>query len=120
MDSVSSKEMAIAAIDNDTATASLVANEHGHLTLLQSLKKWRRVSLYCLGMTTGILMYGYDYVIVGTTAAMPSFQCVHRDDKPLKATNRNPGMILVLNSMENGLFLLCGSVSGTLLARAPL
>lgn len=25
-------------------------------------------------MTSDILMYGYDYVIVGTVSAMPSFQ----------------------------------------------
>ncbi|KAK1461929.1 hypothetical protein CCUS01_01519 [Colletotrichum cuscutae] len=49
-------------------------NQHGHLTLWQSIKKWRRVVLYCIGMTSAILMYGYDYVIVGTVSAMPSFQ----------------------------------------------
>lgn len=46
-----------------------------HLTLWQAIKKWRRVVLYCVGLTSGILMFGYDYVIVGTTSAMPSFQC---------------------------------------------
>lgn len=51
-------------------------NQHGHLTLWQSIKKWRRVVLYCIGMTSAILMYGYDYVIVGTVSAMPSFQYV--------------------------------------------
>ncbi|EQL01872.1 alpha glucoside transporter [Ophiocordyceps sinensis CO18] len=45
-----------------------------HLTLWQAIKKWRRVVLYCVGLTSGILMFGYDYVIVGTTSAMPSFQ----------------------------------------------
>ncbi|TDZ35738.1 MFS transporter fmqE [Colletotrichum spinosum] len=49
-------------------------NEYGHLTLWQSIKKWRRVVFYCIGMTSAILMYGYDYVIVGTVSAMPSFQ----------------------------------------------
>lgn len=54
----------------------LDTNEDAHLTLKQSLTKWRRVALYSLCMTSGILMFGYDYVIVGTVSAMPSFQCV--------------------------------------------
>ncbi|GKT41189.1 MFS transporter fmqE [Colletotrichum spaethianum] len=57
-----------------TSTSELETNHYGHLTLWQSIKKWRRVVLYCVGMTSAILMYGYDYVIVGTTSAMPSFQ----------------------------------------------
>ncbi|KAK6212140.1 hypothetical protein QIS74_10094 [Colletotrichum tabaci] len=57
-----------------TNNSDLETNHYGHLTLWQSIKKWRRVVLYCIGMTSAILMYGYDYVIVGTTSAMPSFQ----------------------------------------------
>lgn len=33
-----------------------------------------RVVIYSLCMTLAILMYGYDYAIVGTVSAMPSFQ----------------------------------------------
>lgn len=44
------------------------------LTLWQSVKKYRRVVFYSLGITSAILMYGYDYVIIGTISAMPSFQ----------------------------------------------
>jgi MFS family permease len=49
-------------------------NLFGHLTLWQSVKKWRRVVLYCFAMTSAIMMYGFDYVVVGTVTAMPSFQ----------------------------------------------
>jgi hypothetical protein len=49
-------------------------NGDNHLPLVPSLKKWKRIAIYCLGLTAGILMYGYDHVVVGTTAAMPSFQ----------------------------------------------
>lgn len=52
----------------------LQTNEDAHLTLKQSLVKWRRVVVYSLCMTSGILMFGYDYVIIGTVSAMPSFQ----------------------------------------------
>lgn len=57
-----------------TTSGELDSNQYGHLTLWQSIKKWRRVVLYCMGMTSAILLYGYDYVIVGTVSAMPSFQ----------------------------------------------
>jgi len=62
---------------DDTASSGdegIETNQHAHLTLWESIKKWRRVVLYSLGMTSAILMYGYDYVIVGTSSAMPSFQ----------------------------------------------
>ncbi|KAH0428445.1 maltose permease [Colletotrichum camelliae] len=57
-----------------SSTSEPETNQYGHLTLWQSIKKWRRVVLYCIGMTSAILLYGYDYVIVGTVSAMPSFQ----------------------------------------------
>lgn len=75
------KTEAIAAERVETARPSIASsdeplqtNEHAHLTLKESLIKWRRVVIYSLCMTSAILMYGYDYVIVGTVSAMPSFQ----------------------------------------------
>ncbi|KAK2605862.1 hypothetical protein QQS21_003702 [Conoideocrella luteorostrata] len=49
-------------------------NLPANLTLWQSSKKYKNVIWCCIGLTTTILLYGYDYVIVGTTSAMPSFQ----------------------------------------------
>lgn len=57
-----------------SSTATLEANEFDHLTFWQSVKKWKRIVWYCIGLTSAILMYGYDYVIVGTVSAMPAFQ----------------------------------------------
>ena len=51
---------------------------HADLTLWQGLKRWPRIVLYCMAVSTGVSMYGYDYVVVGTTSAMPSFQYVTR------------------------------------------
>lgn len=45
-----------------------------NLTLWQSVKRYKNVVWCCIGLTTTILLFGYDYVIVGTTSAMPSFQ----------------------------------------------
>ncbi|KHO01248.1 General substrate transporter [Metarhizium album ARSEF 1941] len=52
----------------------LERNGAANLTLWQSVKRYRNVVWCCLGLTTTILLYGYDYVIVGATSAMPSFQ----------------------------------------------
>jgi hypothetical protein len=47
-----------------------------HVPLWQSMKKWPRVVAYCLILSSAILLYGYDLVIVGSVSAMPSFQYV--------------------------------------------
>lgn len=59
---------------NSVASGPVHKNEDAELSLWQSMKKYRRIMCYCVGMTSGMLMYGYDYVIVGTITAMPSFQ----------------------------------------------
>jgi hypothetical protein len=54
--------------------AERLSDADSQLKLWQAIKKWRRIVFYCTGLASGILMYGYDYVIIGTTSAMPSFQ----------------------------------------------
>lgn len=56
-----------------------------HTPLWQLLKRWPKVVMYCLALSSAILLYGYDLVIVGTVSAMPAFQYViisgiHRND----------------------------------------
>lgn len=43
-------------------------------TLWQNVRKYRKVTYVTLAVTSAILLYGYDYVIVGTISAMPYFQ----------------------------------------------
>lgn len=45
-----------------------------HVPLLHSLRKSPRIVLYCVALSSAILLYGYDLVIVGTVSAMPAFQ----------------------------------------------
>jgi hypothetical protein len=45
-----------------------------HIPLWQSIKRFPRIVGYCLALSSAILLYGYDLVIVGTVAAMPQFQ----------------------------------------------
>ena len=43
-------------------------------TLWQNVKKYRKVTYITLSLTSAILLYGYDNVVVGTISAMPDFQ----------------------------------------------
>ncbi|KAJ5330139.1 hypothetical protein N7452_010529 [Penicillium brevicompactum] len=45
-------------------------------SLWQSVKASPRIVGYCLALSSAILMYGYDLVIVAAVAAMPQFQYV--------------------------------------------
>ncbi|OJD19660.1 hypothetical protein AJ78_00392 [Emergomyces pasteurianus Ep9510] len=45
-----------------------------NLSLLQSIKRFPRVVAYILAACPGILLYGFDMVIVSTLTAMPEFQ----------------------------------------------
>lgn len=47
-----------------------------HIPLWQLLKQWPKVVMYCFALSSAILLYGYDLVIVGTVSAMPAFQYV--------------------------------------------
>jgi hypothetical protein len=38
------------------------------------MKMWHKVIGYCFALSVVMLLYGYDFVIVGTVSAMPAFQ----------------------------------------------
>ena len=50
------------------------SSETNKLSLWQAVKQYPRVVLYSLSLTSAILLYGYDLVIVGTVSALPQFQ----------------------------------------------
>jgi hypothetical protein len=43
-------------------------------SLWQNAKRYRRVVYVTFGLSSAILLYGYDFVIVGTISGMPEFQ----------------------------------------------
>jgi hypothetical protein len=49
------------------------AEDYGR-TLWQNAKLYRKIVYVTLGLSSAILLYGYDNVIVGTVSGMPSFQ----------------------------------------------
>jgi hypothetical protein len=46
-------------------------------TLWQNVKKYRKVVWVTLGLTSAILLYGFDLAVVGSVSAMPVFQSVY-------------------------------------------
>jgi hypothetical protein len=64
----------ISEVDSHSNTAvSEHAGDHSR-TLWQNVKKYRKVTYVTFGLTSAILLYGYDNVVVGTVSAMPVFQ----------------------------------------------
>jgi hypothetical protein len=61
---------------NSTNSASTSEASDEGRTLWQNIKKYRKVVWITFAVSSAILLYGYDNVIVGTVSAMPRFQCV--------------------------------------------
>jgi hypothetical protein len=57
-------------------TTSVESQQNGdeQRTLWLNVKKYRKVVWVTFGMASAILLYGYDFVIIGTVSGMPEFQ----------------------------------------------
>jgi hypothetical protein len=53
---------------------SSLQNSDEHGTLWQNVKRYRRVTYITFGLSSAILLYGYDNVVVGAVSGMPAFQ----------------------------------------------
>ncbi|KAJ9491605.1 hypothetical protein VN97_g1630 [Penicillium thymicola] len=81
-----------------------------HTPLWQSIKKFPTVVGYCLALSSAILLYGYDLVIVGTVAAMPQFQLVFGQE--FNGKYIIPSMWLSLWNVSSCIGLMFGSILG--------
>ena len=45
-----------------------------HVPLWYSARRWRKLIEYCFALSSAILLYGYDFVIIGTVSAMLAFK----------------------------------------------
>ncbi|KAJ5110484.1 hypothetical protein N7532_001019 [Penicillium argentinense] len=86
------------------------APSQGHVPLWQSLKKWPRVVGYNLALSSAILLYGYDLVIVGTVSAMPAFQ--YRFGMELGGKYIIPSEWLSLWNAASPIGMMIGSLMG--------
>lgn len=55
-------------------TSAPTSGGNGKLSLWQAFKLYPRVVGYCFGLSSAILLYGYDLVVVGAVSALPQFQ----------------------------------------------
>ncbi|GMG04590.1 unnamed protein product [Aspergillus oryzae] len=44
------------------------------ISVLEDIKRSPKVAGYCLALTSGIILYGYDLAIVSNVSSMPEFQ----------------------------------------------
>ncbi len=49
-------------------------NEDEDLTFKQAVQRYPKVAAYSLALTTSILLWGYDLVVVGSVTGLPAFQ----------------------------------------------
>jgi hypothetical protein len=61
-------------VDSYANSQSISEEGDNSRTLWQNVKKYRKVTYVTFGLTSAILLYGYDNVVVGTVSAMPVFQ----------------------------------------------
>lgn len=61
---------------NSTSTRPPTSQEETdeQRSLWQNIKRYRKVCWITIALTSAILLYGYDNVVVGTVSAMPIFQ----------------------------------------------
>ena len=64
----------ICEVDSHMNSQSISEEGDNSRTLWQNVKKYRKVTYVTFGLTSAILLYGYDNVVVGTVSAMPVFQ----------------------------------------------
>lgn len=56
--------------------AALPLGEDEQPSVKESLRRWPRLTLYALSLTSGIMLWGFDMSLVGNLASMPEFQKV--------------------------------------------
>ena len=89
-----------------------MTNPENDLRLIEAVKLYPKVTAWCLGLTSAILLWGYDNIIVGQITAVPAFQ---RDFGEWSAEEEEfifPAMWLGLWSASSNLGSFFGSIAG--------
>ena len=68
---VVAKHEEFAVKDDDTMPS---ATPEKSLSLWANIRKYPRITAWSFSLTLGILLWGYDLVIVGTVSSIPAFQ----------------------------------------------
>lgn len=61
---------------HNLTASSTQSQQETRMSLWQLFRKWPRLTLWAVALCTPILLYGYDFVIVGNITSVPAFQSV--------------------------------------------
>ncbi|KAL2869166.1 general substrate transporter [Aspergillus lucknowensis] len=76
------------AVDSPISSPSLpISHRDIESSLLELVKRSPKTVSWCLALTVGIILYGYDLVIVGNVSSMPEFQYVPINPMASKSSN---------------------------------
>ncbi|KAL2840888.1 MFS general substrate transporter [Aspergillus pseudoustus] len=78
---------------------------HSEISFIGSVKQSSKTVIWCFALTSGILLYGYDLVIVGNVSSMPEFQ---------KDFGRRLNGQLIIPSLWLGLWNVANPIGGIL------
>lgn len=87
-------------------------------SLWQNLRRYPKVSAYCIALTSGILLWGYDLAMSGNLAGMDQFKYVQLLLQVPFPTNPNPGKTTANSTKTNGSSPPSGWASGTQAAQS--
>ncbi|KAJ5832867.1 hypothetical protein N7474_001178 [Penicillium riverlandense] len=80
-----------------------------HVRLWYSVRRWHKLVGYCVALSSAILLYGYDFVIIGTVSAMPAFK--HNFGRELNHSYIIPTAWLSLWSAVGPIGMMAGSIT---------
>ncbi|KAL2783667.1 general substrate transporter [Aspergillus keveii] len=68
-------EKEVQTVGSHNEGSSILSHKQGtHASLIGSVRRSSKTVAWCFALTLGILLYGYDLVIVGNVSSMPEFQ----------------------------------------------
>ncbi|KAL4863106.1 hypothetical protein BDV12DRAFT_206780 [Aspergillus spectabilis] len=95
-----------AASDGQARTPSASSHQQNtEMSFLACIKRSRKTVAWCLALTSGIVLYGYDLVIVGNVSSMPEFQ---------KDFGRRLNGRLIIPALWLGLWNIANPIGGIL------
>ncbi|KAL4907208.1 hypothetical protein BDW74DRAFT_189735 [Aspergillus multicolor] len=100
MGSIETKRSVV--VDDQITTSSQASSQQLSESVLQSARKAPKSVAWCFAFASGIILYGYDLVIVGNAPSMPVFQ---------RQTD-HPGPLLSLWNVANPIGGILGSLAG--------
>ncbi|KAI9373346.1 MFS general substrate transporter [Aspergillus egyptiacus] len=106
------KQNAPESTQSSSATPSPSPGNESPPSLLTLIQQSRKTVAWCLALTSGILLYGYDLVIVGNVSSMPEFQKQFGHHHTTTNQLIIPSLWLSLWNISNSLGGILGALTG--------